>query len=174
MKTALIILAVVIAFTVLMVMYLPRRFVVERSILIAAPPSKIFEVVADLSQRPKWTAWFRKEPDAVVSNYGEPGKKNSAFGWRGREIGEGVVTIVEIIPDQLVRTRLEFKKPFQMISTDVFELAQADLPGQTKLIWRNEGELAGMQRLIGLFLDRMIGADYVEGLANLKQQIENK
>lgn len=155
----------------LAVVGLPRSFLVERHVDVARPVSEVFAAVTDLTTRQHWTAWAEKEPDAKYVYEGTTGKAGSSMAWAGKDMGVGDVTIVAVEQDRSVETRLRFKEPFEMVSRDSFRFA-ASANGGTRITWTNEGDLQGPQRVMGLFMDRMIGPDYERGLQRLKAHLE--
>jgi len=151
---------------------LPRTFKVERSIEISAPKEKIFMYLKDLNNRKEWTSWFEQEPGAQSQFNGTIGAIHSSFSWQGKAMASGRVEIENLKPSELIQTKLDFFTPFTMTSQDSFILSEKS-SGSTKVIWRNEGGLAGTQRIFGLFLDRLIGKDYEAGLNKLKHKLES-
>jgi hypothetical protein len=65
---------------------------------------------------------------------------------------------------------LEFKTPFTMQAHDAFDVVAA--PEGTRVVWTNSGDVAGLQKVMGLFIDSIVGPDYEAGLHNLKTTLE--
>ena len=88
------------------------------------------------------------------------------------EVGEGRMTIVESRADELVRIKLEFFKPFAATNSTEFTFRPEG--GRTAVSWSMQGSNNFIGKAIGLFLDfdRMIGADFEAGLANLRAVVE--
>jgi hypothetical protein len=78
------------------------------------------------------------------------------------------MTIVESRPNELIRFRLEFVKPFEW--THIAEFTFKPLGAQTEVSWSMSGHNNFLFKAVGLFIDceNMIGAQVEQWLANLK------
>ena len=93
--------------------------------------------------------------------------------WSGNsKIGEGRLTIVESRPNELVRMKLDFVRPFKGTSTVEFTFRQNG--NQVAVSWLTFGEKNLVTKAMGLVIsmDKMIGAEFEEGLATLKTLVE--
>lgn len=156
-----------------MVLIQPDEYRVERSATIDAAPEAVFAHVNDLRRWDAWSPWAKRDPDMTKTFEGPPAGEGAIYKWSGNdEVGEGTMTIVESKPGELVRTRLDFVKPFE--DTSHAELAFKADGGATVVTWSMQGENNFIEKAFFLFmdLDAMIGKDFDEGLANLKQVVE--
>jgi len=148
-------------------------FRVSRSIAIAAPPAAIFSYVNDFHQWPSWSPWEKLDP-AMKRTFDGPNAGNgAAFGWTGNsKVGEGRATIVESHPNELIRVRLDFIKPFA--STCMAEYTFQPEGGQTKVVWSMTGSknLITKAMCLVVSMDKMMGGDFEKGLADLKRVSE--
>lgn len=98
----------------------------------------------------------------------------SVCAWRGKKVGEGIMTLTESRANELVRFRLEFVKPFAVTNTAEFAFV-ADGP-QTEVTWSMSGESRFLCKAIGLFvnMDKMCGRNFEQGLANLRAIAESE
>src|SRR4030095_9507036 len=114
-------------------LFLPSAAHVERSVSIAAPPGAVYEIVNDLRRFNEWSPWFEKDPNARYTFSGPQSGVGSRLQWSSTDssVGTGSQEIIESIPDQRVRTRLDFGP--QGGGESVLVLA-SDGPG-TKLTW---------------------------------------
>lgn len=151
----------------------PSRFRVARSAAISAPPEQVFAQVNDLHRWEAWSPWLKLDPAAKTSYHGPAAGLGAAFTWSGNnKIGEGRMTITESRPPELVRLRLDFKRPFASTSTAEFTFAP---DGERTLVtWSMSGENNLLAKALHLFMDmdRMIGAKFDEGLAQMKAVLE--
>jgi hypothetical protein len=87
-------------------------------------------------------------------------------------VGEGRMTLTESRPNELVRIKLEFVKPFA--STADTEFTFKPQGNQTAVTWSMAGEKNFMAKAFGLFMnmDKMIGDDFEKGLAQMKSVVE--
>ena len=104
---------------------------------------------------------------------GAPAGTGAIYSWSGNnDVGEGRMTLTESRPNELVRINLEFIKPFAGTNTTEFVFKpEAD---KTMVSWTMFGTNNFMAKAFGLFMDmdKMIGADFEKGLAQLKSVAE--
>ena len=154
--------------------FLPKTFLVSRSVAIAAPAKAGFELVNDLHRWPRWSPFENKDPK-MERTYGElPAGAGATFSWSGNAVaGKGRVTIVESRPPDLIRIKLEMYKPFA--ATNAIEFTFVPQGGQTIATLTMTGTKNFAARIMCIFIsmDRMVGGDFEAGLASLKKLAEN-
>ena len=171
-----IILIVVAGLLIAFVVYValrPADFRIERSATISVPAAVVFARVNDLHAWQEFSPWAKLDPNAKITFAGPPAGNGAAFTWVGNsDIGEGTMTITESKPAELVRFRLDFLKP--MASTSTAEFAFKESTGGTTVTWSMFGKNNFVARTICLFInmDKMIGGQFEEGLAKLKELSE--
>lgn len=147
----------------------PDSFRVERSALVPAPPERVFALINDLERMNAWNPWQRKDP-ALRGTYGASRAGPGAhYAWDGDKVGAGSMTITESsAPNRLVM-RLDFLKPFKAVNQAEFTL-EAEGAG-TRVTWAMTGPTPFISKLMQVVInfDQMIGRDFEDGLANLKQ-----
>ena len=151
----------------------PSPFRVARSTTIAAPPATVFAQVNDFHQWEAWSPWAKLDPAAKNSFAGPAAGVGAIFRWVGNDqVGEGSMTILESKPGELVRIRLDFLKPMPGTSTADFTFAPVD--GQTTVGWSMYGENNFIGRAMCMFMnmDKMVGGQFEQGLANMKTVAE--
>jgi len=88
------------------------------------------------------------------------------------KVGEGRMTLTESHPSDLVKIKVDFVKPFEGTNTSEFTFKpQGD---QTAVTWSMAGHNNFVAKALCLFMnmDRMIGRDMENGLAQLKSVVE--
>jgi hypothetical protein len=170
-----IILGVVAALIVLTVVIVlrPDDFRVERSIAIKAPPSAIFPYLNEQRKGQEWGPWSKLDPNMKQTFTGPEAGVGSAVTWDGNnQVGAGTSTITESQPDQLVRMKLEFLRPFAGTNTADFVLKPEG--DQTVVTWAMYGKANFISKAMGLFMncDKMCGDMFNQGLADLKTLVE--
>ena len=153
----------------------PSDFAISRSATFAAPAPAVFAQVNELRKWEAWSPWAKKDPQAKSSYAGPAAGKDASMSWAGnREVGEGRMSIVESRPNELVRFKLEFFKPFA--ATNSAEFAFKDEGGRTVLTWTMTGQNNFIGKAVCLVfdMDRMVGGDFENGLANIKGIVEKK
>lgn len=146
---------------------------VERSIAIHAPPERIFPLVNDYRQWMAWSPYEAKDP-AMSRTFGATTAGTGAtYAWAGnKEVGKGRMTIEASAPPTRVDMRVDFLEPLATTNKVAFTLAPE--AGATRVTWTMDCPLPFVAKLMQLVfdLDRIIGADFETGLANLKHVAE--
>jgi len=169
----LIALALIIVAVLVVVAWKPATFHIARSTTISAPPERVFAQVNDLHKWEAWSPWLKADPAAKTAYEGAPAGTGAAFRWSGnKDVGEGRMTITESRPNQLIRLRLDFMRPFA--STSVAEFTFGPDGDRTLVTWSMTGDKNFMAKAIHLVLDmdKMVGGKFDEGLAQMKAVAE--
>ena len=85
------------------------------------------------------------------------------------------MTILECRPDELIRIKLEFFKPFKGTNTAEFTFVpQGD--NQTQVTWAMFGPKNFIAKALHMVcsMDKMIGGQFEKGLANLKAVVSSE
>ncbi|MEO1505388.1 MAG: SRPBCC family protein [Pseudomonadota bacterium] len=152
-------------------LFLPERVAASRSIEIAAQPEAVWPFIADLNQFNLWSPWSRRDPGMTLTITGPPATVGHGMSWSSVVQGDGTLTLIELQEPNYLVTDLDFGP--EGAATARFEIAPS--AGGSSVTWGFESDLEGpMQRWFGLILPDMIGADYEEGLANLKAAVEGQ
>jgi len=152
---------------------LPDEFIISRSLEISAPPEKIFPHVNDLHKWEAWSPWAKMDPACKYSYRGPAEGVGAGFSWDGnRKVGSGGMTIIESVPNEQIRIKLEFLKPFK--ATNTAEFIFKPQGGQTFVTWSMTGKSNFIFKVFGLFVncDDMAGNDFEKGLAAIKSVAE--
>ena len=152
----------------------PAEFSVTRSASISAPAPAVFVHVNELRNWQAWSPWAQKDPQMKQDYEGPAAGVGAVTSWQGNnDVGEGRMTIVESKPHELVRFRLEFFKPFA--ATNSAEFLFKEQGGSTTVTWTMQGKnnLIGKAMGVVFDFDTMIGADFEQGLAGIKQIVES-
>ena len=153
----------------------PDKFRITRSTTIDAPPAKVFAHVNDFHKWNAWSPWAKLDPDCKYSFEGPEAGKDAIFKWSGNDnVGEGLMTLKESKPGELIRIKLEFIRPFPDASDIEFTFqAQGD---KTLVTWTMTGERDLLGKAICSFMsmETMVGGSFKEGLENMKTVVEKK
>ncbi|MEW6146284.1 MAG: SRPBCC family protein [Thermodesulfobacteriota bacterium] len=170
-KTAAVVLIILVVTIAVIGLFLPARYSVERSVEINASPGEIHEYVGDLKKWDDWSPWKEEDPSIVVTL----GEKTSGVGasqsWVG-ESGTGALTITESSPDKGIEYDLLFDGgTYECVGSMKYDR----LPdGDTKVTWVMSGDM-GKSLASGYFallMDTMVGGMFEKGLSNLKKAVE--
>jgi hypothetical protein len=161
-----------IAILLIVVALRPSEFRVERSATLSASPAALFEQVNDHHKFTLWNPFMKVDPN-VKTTYSGPGAGIGAVcSWDGNnKIGAGSATIVESKPDELIRQRMDWKRPMKGTSTVEFTFKPAG--ENTVVTWAMYGKNGFMGKIVSLFLDceKMVGPQFEQGLANLGEVV---
>lgn len=152
----------------------PDTFRVQRTASIAAPPEKIFPLIDSLRSGEQWSPYYRKDP-AMQGTYSGPEQGVGAqFEFAGnKDVGRGRVSITGHAPPHKVTMRLQMFEPFA--ADNVVEFTLVPRGRTTDVTWAMQGRQPYLAKVVCLFLDmdKMVGADFAAGLANLKAIAES-
>jgi uncharacterized protein YndB with AHSA1/START domain len=140
-------------------------FIVERTRTIPAPVPKVYGLVADFRQWPRWSPWEDVDPDLHRSYGGAESGQGSTYAWSGnRKAGAGSMSITQAEENQLVDIDLVFEKPFKARNRTTFTFTPQG--ESTVVTWRMEGPRPLMMRVLGPLMnpDKFIGNDFDKGL----------
>ncbi len=174
LQIILIILGTLITLFFLIAFLLPSSRTLYRSITIERPPDDIYNLVTDFHNYKKWNPWSAREPDAEDQISGEPGKVGHKWSWEGEKTGKASLEIKELEKGKSVRSDLIFSVPRKMRSEDIWKFDRID-QNKTRVTWGYYGILGfPVERYFGLYLDKMLGPDFEQGLINLKKLSESR
>ncbi|APV50332.1 hypothetical protein BWI17_11900 [Betaproteobacteria bacterium GR16-43] len=171
LKSVLVGLVVLVAMLVAVGIMMPSTFLVERAIAVNAPPAKIYVLLADPKAWKQWAVWHRRDPEMKVVYSGAAAGVGATWSWESGSAGKGSMTLVAADPDREVQYTLNIEsRNFSARGT----IRLAPGPGGTVVTWSSEGDVGRnpLLRLLAPMADGKVGADFAEGLANLKAAAE--
>lgn len=146
----------------------PDKFNIARSAVIDAAPQDIYREINDFHNWEKWSPWAQLDPGMKTEFGGSPLGYNASMSWSGdKKVGVGKMTIVESRQNERVRIKLEFSKPMKATNDVQFDFKP--IGEKTEVFWSMSGKRDFMGKAFDLVmnLDKMIGAQYEQGLGNL-------
>ncbi len=164
--------AIIVVFFIVVAMQ-PAEFRVSRSATIAAPAPAVFAQVNDLRKWEAWSPWEKRDPQMKQTYDGPPAGVGAVTAWAGNhEVGEGRMTITESNPSERIKIKLEFFKPFAATNTAEFTFRPEG--DRTLVTWSMSGRNNFLAKAAHLFMDidKMVGGDFEQGLANMKAVAE--
>jgi uncharacterized protein YndB with AHSA1/START domain len=151
--------------------FLPSKFEVQRAIEISAPPEKVYDHVVDTRQWKNWTAWNQRDPGMRIVYSGPPFGIGAKWSWESKTEGKGAMEFTRVEPNRRVEYKLTFAD-FNMTASGALILEPV---GQgTMVTWTNAGDTGAnpLKHYISAMMDRLVGPDFEQGLANLKALAE--
>src|SRR6267378_3313506 len=166
---------VVILLLVIVVSTRPSDFRYARSATIAAPAGVVFPHVNDFKKMDVWSPWLKFDPNVKITHEGPPSGVGAIESWEGnKNVGAGRMTVTESRPNELIRLKLEFFRPFA--ATNTAEFIFKPQSSGTTVTWAMMGQYNFMTKAMGLVMnmDKMIGGNFEKGLAELKTIAESE
>lgn len=161
-------LAVLVALYLIIALFAPADYKVERSKTMSASPEVIFEQVAYFNNWPNWSPWMEKDPGAKYEIEGTDGTVGAKYSWEGDPdlSGKGNMVVTEVVENEKIVYDLTFED-MNMTSNGAITLESTE--GGTKITWTDEGDIGFLFRPMMLFvdLDGMIGPDFDRGLTKI-------
>jgi uncharacterized protein YndB with AHSA1/START domain len=152
----------------------PDTFRIARSAVIDAPPERVYPLINDLHEWERWSPWAKLDPGQVVTYEGSPLGAGAIMSWAGnKNVGKGKMKIAESSQNERIRLRLQFIKPMKAINDVQFDLKPLG-ETRTEVVWTMSGKNEFMAKAMHAFMnmDRMVGGQFEQGLANLKALAE--
>ncbi|HEY1121593.1 MAG TPA: SRPBCC family protein [Haloferula sp.] len=141
-------------------------FSVRKSIRIAAPVQKVYDLVREFKSWPAWSPWLIAEPGAKMT-FTPDGR---GYAWDGEITGSGEMEIIGGDPPWSIHYRLTFLKPWKSVNQVDFHFSEHN--HETEVEWTMEGKLPWFMGWMKGMMTGWIGADYDRGLKMLKDLIE--
>src|SRR6478752_7356867 len=150
-KKILIGLAALIAVLLIVIATRPADYRVERSATLAASPDALFEHVNDHHKFTVWNPFMKLDPNVKNTYSGPDSGVGAMCSWDGNnKIGAGSATITESKPGELVRQRMDWKRPMEGTSTVEFTFKPQG--EKTVVTWAMYGKNNFMGKLVSLFI----------------------
>ena len=103
----------------------PPVLLVQRTVTIIAPPEKVFAVVDDFRNWPKWNPQDRDDPTLTRTYRGAPNATGAISDWSGTgESGQGTMTIAESVPYSKISVDANWSRPFRTHNVNEFDSLQ--------------------------------------------------
>ena len=151
----------------------PDQFVVRRMADIDAPAERVFSLINDFRQWPRWSPWEKLDPNLERRLSGAEAGRGAVYEWEGhKRVGAGRMEITDSVPHARIDIKLTFLRPFRADNRTMF--AMTPVEGATHVLWEMTGANNFMFKLMGLVMnmDRMVGTDFEKGLAAMKAEAE--
>lgn len=147
---------------------LPSRWEAERSLVIEAPPGRIFPLLASPRAWRSWTPW----PDSGLVASGPDSGAGARMAWDDPNLGDGVFEIVTADAPRLVRYRVTVQKG-TMRTEGTVRLAEES--GGTRVSWVERGDF-GSNPLMGywaLAMPHAQGRELEKSLTRLAEVVRD-
>ena len=149
----------------------PRHVHLERSVRVNAKRDDIFACVNGFARFNEWSPWFKMEPEADYTFSGPETGVGAKMAWVGQKVGSGSQEITAVDEPSRITLALDFGPRGTAVA--YYDL-QEDGEG-TNVTWGFDTDMGmnPVQRYFGLFMERMLGPQYEQGLTDLKALVES-
>lgn len=147
-----------------------NTFRLQRQLTIPAPARDLFTQVADFRKWQAWSPWENIDPNLQRTYSGAPAGTGAVYDWSGDKcVGQGRMTILETRPNEFIRIKLEFFKPFKGNNTTEFNFEPVGTES-TRVTWSMYGPKNFLAKALHMLcnMEKMIGGQYEKGLAKLQ------
>ena len=175
-KKIIITLAILIAIPLVVALFTPDSYDVEREVIINQPKSLVFNYVKFLKNQDEYSKWASMDPKMKKSFRGTDATIGFVSAWDSEnpDVGKGEQEIINIVDGQRIDYELRFLAPFEATSP-AYMITETIAANQTKVKWGFSGKLDYPMNLMMLFMDfkQIIGDDLQTGLDKLKEIMES-
>ena len=171
--TILLAVAGIIAFLLIIALFMKRKHYVKREIIINAPLQKVFDYLRMLKNQEKFNKYAAADPDRNWEFKGTDGTIGFVIAWSGnKKAGVGEKEIKNIVEGKRIETEIRFVKPMAVTASVIMETESLS-DDQTKVSWSNSGTLKYPLNLLIPMAEKNFGKDMDTSLSTLKNILEN-
>lgn len=153
--------------------FFPGHIHVERSIVINQSPSMVYNYSGDLKNYQQWSPWYELDTAAAYTYSENTTGKGANMSWESevKNVGKGSMTINEAVKDSKIGLDLNFMENGVAQGSYLFTPEGKG----TKMTWTLDFEAGKnpLMRIMGKFMDGMVGPDFERGLNKLKAKLES-
>lgn len=152
---------------------MPAEFSIARELKINASTETLFPYINNSKLSNDWMPWKKSDPDVEMVYSGPAEGVGAKTSWdsKGR-MGTGQALVVESLPQKSVKTELTYTRPMEM--SQIAEVSLHPEADGTIVRWTVTGQNSFIGRVFCIFMnmDKMVGSQFEDGLATLKQIAE--
>ena len=176
-RNILLVILALLAIPFIGLLFMEEDYAVERNVVINAPSAEVFDYIKYLKNQDNYSKWSTMDPDMEKKYVGEDGKVGFISKWNStnEEVGVGEQEIIKIEEGKRIDFELRFYEPFQS-TEDAYMVVEPIDSSRTKVYWGFSGSFDYPSNAMLLFIDfeEAIGNDFDQGLAKLKEILENR
>lgn len=170
------VIATIVGIIIVLAAIAPKSYEVNRKILINRSVSDVFEYIRFVKNQDQWGPWNSRDPEMKQTQTGIDGTVGFINKWESdhKQVGHGEQEIIRIDEGSSMETELRFLKPWKSVSQGYIRTSDVG-PGKTEVTWGFHGNNKIPMNIMMLFfnMDKAVGKDFEEGLANLKKVLES-
>ncbi len=177
LKNILLTLLGIIVLILVIAIFVPREYAVERAMTIDLPASEVFDYVVLLKNQDNYSVWAQKDPNMKKTFTGEDGTVGFVSAWESddEEVGSGEQEIIKIERNFRIDYEIRFYEPFEA-TDNAYMITEVVSSNQTKIKWGFNGKFPYPMNLMLLFvnMEDELGTALSDGLNNLQAILENQ
>ena len=142
---------------------LPRHVSVERTAVVDAAPEAVIELAASNAGYQAFNPYKDLDPGLRVETFGPASGVGSGFSFDSKD-GAGRQTVASVSADRVV-----FDLDLGPLGQPTQAISAVAVDGATEVTWSMDMDLGlnPVFRVMGLFMDGMVGPNFERGLANI-------
>jgi hypothetical protein len=165
----------IIALALIVALFMPKEYAVEREVVINQPKDTVFSYIKYLKNQDNFSVWSKTDPNMKKNFIGIDGTVGAIATWESdnKEVGIGEQEIKKIKEGEQVDFELRFKAPFESTSK-AYMITEVISVNETKVKWGFYGSMDYPSNILLPFMqmEKIIGNDLQTGLDNLKVILE--
>jgi len=152
-----------------------KNYSLERSIVVDKNLDDTYHFISSLETQDSWSKWANLDPNMKKQYIGTDRTVGFISKWESvhKNVGAGEQEIKKLVPNERMETEMRFLKPFQSVAHGYFTTTAVDAD-HTKVSWGFNARMPYPLNLMMVMMnmEKMLGKDFEEGLANMKKKIE--
>lgn len=142
---------------------LPRHVTVERVAVLDVAPDRVIELAASNAGYQRFNPYKDRDPNLEVDLFGPASGVGSGFHFASKD-GVGQQVVAHVTPQEVT-----FAIDLGPMGQPTQAIAAVAVDGATEVTWRMDMDLGlnPLARVMGLFMDGMVGPNFERGLANI-------
>ncbi len=150
---------------------LPSKVHIEREALIKAEPNQIYALTSSNTGFQAFNPYKDVDPNLNITLFGPETGVGSGFNFKGKD-GEGSQVITQLELNKSVTMQIDLGPKGRPIQT----LTLQKMNEGTRVTWGLDADFGNnpIGRIIGLFMDKMMGETFERGLSNLSTAVVRK
>jgi len=162
-----------IVLLLLVALFTKKNFTLEKQIVINRPKQQVFDYLKLIRNQEQYSVWVMKDPNIKIVYTGTDGTVGFTSSWESNDknVGIGQQEIVKITEGESMEVELRFKKPFEATNSALTTVTTVD-DNRTKVINLFYGKSKFPMNLMNMMMDKMVGRDMQQNLANMKNNLE--
>ncbi len=176
LKKILFVLLAAVVFLLVVGLFLPTTYHVERSIVVDAAPASIHPLVNNLERWDEWEPWTADDPTIAVTRGSVTTGVGASQSWTSKS-GDGQLAFTDSDPKTGVVYSLLFDNQFKSVGKVYYEPLNTGDAVTTQVTWSLTGGEDAPKVIGGYFalaMDGMVGPIYERGLAKLRDAVEQR